>query len=97
ADIQSELILSPEMTAAGAWARHSIPNLLGNFSASTTPVQLVPHRGISEYIKAIPDGSKEVLWRTSIGTGGEGGNAIAFDPVWIAGKPCIMHDFTGNR
>ncbi|KAH8997062.1 hypothetical protein EDB83DRAFT_924124 [Lactarius deliciosus] len=94
---QSTLILPAEMTAARAWDIHSMPNLLCDFDANTTPIQFVPHRGIPEYTKAIPDGSIEALQRVIVGKKGEGGNAVELDPLWITGNPYIMHDLTGDR
>lgn len=78
------------MTVAQAWDIHSMPDLLRDFDANTTPIQLVPHRGI-------PDGSMEALRRAIIGKKGEGGNAVELDPLWIAGNPYVMHDLTGDR
>ena len=73
-------------------------NLL-EFDASTPPVkvQLVPHRGIPNYAKAIPDGSMEALRRAIIGKKGQGGNAVELDPLWIAGKPYVMHNLIGDQ
>ena len=86
----SELILSPGMTTAGAWARHSILDLLHDFDVNFSRVQLVPHR-------SIPNGSMEALRRASVGKKGEGGNAVELDTLWIAGNPYVMHDLTGDR
>ncbi|KAH9047091.1 hypothetical protein EDB84DRAFT_1227491, partial [Lactarius hengduanensis] len=93
---QSTLIL-PEMTVAQAWDIHAMPDLLRDFDANTTPIQFVPHRGIPEYAKAIPDGSMEALRRAIVGKKGEGGNAVELDPLWITGSPYVMHDLTGDR
>lgn len=71
-------------------------NLL-KFDPNTSPVQLVPHCGIPDYAKAIPDGSMEALRHASVGQKGEGGNAVELDPLWIAGNPYAMHDFTVNQ
>ena len=75
-----------------------MPDLL-EYDANTSPaeVQLVPHRGIPDYAKAIPDGSMGALRRAIVGEKGEGGNAVELDPLWIAGKPYVMHDLTGDR
>ncbi|OAX31906.1 hypothetical protein K503DRAFT_860564 [Rhizopogon vinicolor AM-OR11-026] len=66
-DIQSELILPPGMTTAEAWAKHTMRDLLLDFDAKTSPVQLVPHRGLPNYANAIPDGSMEALRRATVG------------------------------
>ncbi|KAG2062512.1 hypothetical protein BDR04DRAFT_959807, partial [Suillus decipiens] len=58
--------------------------------------QLVPHHGIHNYAKTIPNGSMEALWHTIISKEGEGGNAVELDPLWIAKKPYVMHDLTGD-
>ena len=96
-NIRSVLILPTGMTAAKAWKVHSMPNLLGDFDTKTSAVQLVPHRGIPEYAKAVPDSSMEALRRATVGEKGDGGNVVELDPLWINGDPYIMHDLTGDR
>ena len=88
-DVQAEMFLPPGMTPTKAWAIHSIPYLLRDFDLNTCQAQLVPHRGI-------PDGCIEALRRATTGEKGEGGNAVELDPLWIAGKPYVMHDLTGD-
>jgi len=39
----------------------------------------------------------EALRRAIVGEKGEGGNAVELDPLWITGKPYVMHDLTGDR
>ena len=96
-DIRSVLILPTGMTAAKAWKMHSMPNLLRDFDAKTCSVQLVPHRGIPECAKAVPDSSMEALRCATVGQKGNGGNVVELDPLWINGDPYIMHDLTEDR
>lgn len=95
-NIQPRLILPAGMTAAKAWRIHAMPNLL-HFDANIDAIQLVPHCGIPDFAKAIPDSSMEALRRAVDGEKGEGGNTVELDPLWISGEPYVMHDLTGDR
>jgi hypothetical protein len=83
------------MTEAKAWATHSQPELLTLYDV-TGSKQIVPHRGMPDYARGIPDGSMGALLTATSGTS-EGGNLAELDVLWIKEKPFVMHDLTGVR
>ncbi|KAG9311284.1 hypothetical protein JVU11DRAFT_8372 [Chiua virens] len=96
-DDHSELVLPHGVTKAQALAKHSMPHLLTNFDPASSPVQLVAHRGLPDYAKAIPDNCMPALQKATAGEREGGGNLVELDPLWIRGEPYVMHDMSGDR